>query len=170
MIKKIIRKINGYLFMCRTKSKFRPRILGKVYVENKNVNIGKNNVLYNNVKFWGNGSIILGNNVKIGDNTMIYSSINGGVFIGDNTIIAANSYIIDMDHGIKKDMLISEQEPNVSAVYIGSDCWLGEDVTVIKGARLGDGCIVGAKSLINKQFESYKVIAGIPAKVIKERK
>lgn len=169
MIKRIVRIIKSFNFKRKTANKNTPKILGKIILENKNILIGKNVVIYNNVKFWGNGKIVLGDNVKVGDNVMIYASEGAGVTIGKDTLIAANCYIIDMDHGIKKDTLISEQPSNAQEIIIGEDCWLGEDVTVLKGSVLGNGCIVGAKSLVNKAFDANKIIVGIPARIIKER-
>lgn len=169
MLKKLLKKYREYCFKIKTKNKYFPHLGGNVFLENTNVKIGNNVKIYNDVKFWGNGPIVIGNNVKIGDYTMIYSSINGGVYIGDDTIIAAKAYIIDMDHGVSKNKLISTQEPIVSPVHIGKDCWLGESVTVLKGATIGDGCVVGAKSLVNKDIDNYKIVVGIPAKEIKSR-
>lgn len=169
MIKKLIRKLRGFCFSLMCRQRHIPKILGKIHIENRNIEIGTNVIIYSDVKFWGDGKIIIGNNVKIGDHTMIYASRRGGVCIGDNTIIAANCYIIDMDHGIEKCELIMKQEPSIAPVVIGSDCWLAENVTVLKGTVISDGCVVGAKSLVNRQYEPYSIIVGIPGKAIKKR-
>lgn len=168
--KKLIRSIKGKWFRSITKNQFTPIIKGKLILENKNIIIGKNVTFYNNVKLWGNGEIIIGDNVKIGDNTMIYATKNeGGVTIGSNSIIAANCYIIDMNHGTLKDILIMDQPADVSPVKIGDDCWLAEDVTVLKGTTLEKGCVCGAKALVKGHYPENSIIVGIPGKVIRER-
>lgn len=84
-------------------------------------------------------------------------------------MIAANCYIIDADHGIRKDTLIREQENTVQSIFIGRDCWVAANVTVLKGALILDGAIVGAKSLVKGKIEKNGVAVGIPAKIIKYR-
>lgn len=145
------------------------KVHGKIYMMNKNVIFGDNVILYPNVTFWGNGKIVIGNNVKIGQNTMIYASEKGGVEIGDYTIIAGQNYIIDCNHGIKKECLIQNQDMVVKKICIGSDVWLGCDVSVVPGAIINEGCVIGAKSFVNSEILPYTVAVGNPAKIIKER-
>lgn len=75
-------------------------LVDKVHLINKNVKLGKNVTIYPDVCFFGDGIIEIGDNVEIGNNTVIYSSKDAGIKIGSNTMIAAQSYIIDTDHGI----------------------------------------------------------------------
>lgn len=52
---------------------------------------------------------------------------------------------------------------------VGNDVWLGLDAVVMPGVRLGDGCIVAAKSVVTKSFEPYSIIGGNPARLIRKR-
>lgn len=54
-------------------------------------------------------------------------------------------------------------------VIIGNDCWIGQNVTIKFGCKIGDGAIVAANSLVTKDVPPYAVVGGIPAKVIKYR-
>ena len=120
--------------------------------------------------FFGDGPIVIGNNVDIGNGTIIYSSKNsGGVEIGDNSLIAAQSYIIDMNHGTDKSDLVRNQPNTVAPIKIGNDVWIAANVTVLKGSVIGDGAIIGAKSLVNGKIEPYSICVGIPAQKIKMR-
>ena len=95
---------------------------GKINLINTNINMGKNVRIYPDVTFFGDGIIDIGDNVDIGQGTIIYSSKKGGgVKIGSNTMIAGQCYIIDMDHGIKADELIRNQINTVSPIIIGED-------------------------------------------------
>ena len=94
----------------------------------------------------------------------------GGVKIGDNTLIAAQCYIIDMDHGTAKDKPICEQQNTVDRIEIGNDVWIAANCTILKGSRIGDGAIIGAKSLVKGDVENNSIVAGVPAKIIKYRK
>ena len=64
-------------------------IVGDVTVINKNIKLGHNVTIYPNVMFWGDGEIVIGDNVDIGNGTVIYASKTGGVTIGNNTNISA---------------------------------------------------------------------------------
>lgn len=143
--------------------------LGSVNLINKNIKFGENVVLYPGVSFEGGGLINIGNNVKIGTNTIIYAGNEGGIEIGDDTIIAGNSYIIDSNHGIEKDKKISSQKLSSAKIIIGRDVWIGANVTVIKGGNIGDGAVIGANSLVNRDIDPYSVAVGTPAKIIKNR-
>lgn len=104
--------------------------------------------IYPNVMFFGDGPIEIGNNVAIGNNTIIYSSKDGGAKLGNHVWIGANTYITDTDHGTKDRDLIRNQMNTVAPVSIGNDVWLVTDVTVLKGSAISDGAIIGAKSLL----------------------
>lgn len=106
-----IKKIyNCYRFKFYTKNKNKVICYGNINLINSNIKIGENVVIYPNVSFEGNGLIEIRNNVKIGTNTILYANKDGGgIQIGDNTIIAANNYIIDSNHNMLKDKNIFEQ-------------------------------------------------------------
>lgn len=144
-------------------------LVGPVTVINRNVKLGKNVTIYPGVMFWGDGDIRIGDNVDIGKDTVIYASKTGGVSIGSNTMIAAQCYIIDMDHGIEMKKKICQQSNTVNKVMIGSDCWLGANVTVLKGSYICDGAVVGAKALVKNIIEANSVVVGVPCRKIKMR-
>jgi acetyltransferase-like isoleucine patch superfamily enzyme len=125
--------------------------------------------IYPYVQIFGDGLIEIGDNVSIGTGTIIYASQNGGVKIGSNTSIAAQCYIIDMDHGMDPNMRIRDQKNTVATVEIGEDCWLGANVTVLKGSTIHNGAVVGAKALVNGELPPYSINVGIPARTIKYR-
>ena len=169
MIRKIKILIRMVFFKILNPNKNVPKLLGKVYWDNKNVKIGKNVVLSRNVRFWGDGKIVIGNNVVINDNTTIYASKNAGVFIGNNVAIAADCYIIDMNHGYEYGKSVYECKDSSEEIIISDNVWVGQNVTILKGSHIGRGCVIGAKSLINKKFGDELIIAGNPAKVIKQK-
>lgn len=80
-------------------------IVGDITVINKNIKLGHNVTIYPDVMLFGDGEIVIGDNVDIGNGTIIYSSKDGGVTIGNDTMIAGQCYIIDMDHGIRAESL-----------------------------------------------------------------
>lgn len=119
--------------------------------------------------FFGDGLIEIGNNVDIGSGTLIYASKNGEVKIGDNSVIATQSYIIDMDHGTKTGELICKQPNTVSPVCIGEDVWIAAGCKILKGSQIGNGAIIGAASVVKGKIPENAIAVGIPAKIKKYR-
>lgn len=145
-------------------------IIGKnVICTNRNIVLGKNVILYPGIMFSGDGKIEIGDNVCIGKDTIIYSSKNGGVKIGNNTTIAAQCYIIDMDHGIKAGELIRNQTNTVSPIIIGEDVWIGAGVKILKGSIINNGAIIGAQSVVKGEIHENCIAFGITAKTFKKR-
>ena len=168
VISKILRTYRNYIFYAKTGC--RANLIGNMTLINRNVKCGKNVTIYPDVMFFGDGRIEIGDNVDIGNGTIIYASkCGGGVSIGSNTMIAAQCYIIDTDHGIEKSMLISKQPNTVSPVRIGEDVWIAAGAKVLKGSRLGDGCIVGAQAVVKSQIPPNAIAVGVPARVIRYR-
>ena len=118
----------------------------------------------------GGGPIVIGDNVSIGNGTIIYSSKNGGgVTIGNNTSIAAQCYIIDMDHGTRAGELIREQSDSAAPISIGEDVWIAAGCKILKGTVIRDGAVIGAQSLVKGEIPENAIAVGIPAKVKKYR-
>ena len=146
------------------------KILGKITLINPNVTIGKNVAFYPDVMLFGDGPIIIGDNVDIGNGTIIYAAKDGGgVIIGNNSLIAAQCYIIDMDHGIKSDELIRKQKNTVKPITIGEDVWIASGCKILKGSVIGDGAIVGAGAVVKGELPPNSISVGMPAKTIKYR-
>lgn len=170
LIHKILCKYRKAVFKKRIRCPHKKfALVGKITLINTNIKIGENVIIYPDVMFFGDGPIIIGDNVAIGNGTIIYSSKFAGVFIGSNTMIAAQSYIIDTDYGISKDQLMREQKKTHAPIHIGQDVWIAANVTVLKGSIINDGAVIAAKALVKGEIPQNAIVAGIPAKVIKYR-
>lgn len=55
------------------------------------------------------------------------------------------------------------------SVEIGNDVWIGDDVTILGGIKIGDGAIIATRAVVTRDIEPYAIVAGIPAKVIRMR-
>ncbi len=73
---------------------------------------------------------------------------------------------MDMRRGIK---LFRIRAYDHAPVNLSDDAWLGTHVVVLPGVTIGRGGVVGSKCSSNKNVDAYQVVAGIPAKPIKER-
>ncbi|MDD2837973.1 CatB-related O-acetyltransferase [Sulfuricurvum sp.] len=54
-------------------------------------------------------------------------------------------------------------------IIVGNDVWIGFEATIMPGVKIGDGAIIGAKSVVTKDIEPYTIVGGNPAKVIRKR-
>ena len=116
----------------------------------------------------------IGKNARIGDHVHINAMEN--VTIGDNVLIASKVFISDTSHGsyggavhTPPDTNPSERELACNPVFIGDNVWIGENVVILPGSKVGNGCIIGANSVISgKEYKDNSIIVGAPGKVIKQ--
>ena len=81
-----------------------------------------------------------------------YCSLNAneGITIGDNSIFGENVKIYDHNHRFSdRSKLVKEQGFSNEKVVIGSNCWIGSNVTILKGTQVGNGCVVGAGTVVS---------------------
>lgn len=107
----------------------------------------------------------IGDNCEFGDNTHIVALQK--VIIGSNVLLASKVFISDTNHGKYKGVGQDSPftKPNVrelvySSVHIGNNVWIGENVVVLAGSEIGDGCIIGANSIISDKIPPYSIVVG----------
>lgn len=115
------------------------------------------------------GKINIGTNCGISGST-IYST--SSITIGDYCTIGANCKIIDNDfHPIEWEHRrkgLNKEFTRRKPVNIGDDCFIGVGSVILKGTKIGNNVIVGAGSVVNGIFPDNVVIAGNPARIVKE--
>ena len=89
--------------------------------------------------------------------------------IGDDVYTGPYVYITDQNHSYTDpDLPIGRQWPVNAAVSIGAGSWLGTGVTILPGAAIGRNVVVAAGSVVRGLVPDRCVIAGVPAKVVRE--
>lgn len=107
----------------------------------------------------------------VGFNYGCYVNGFGGLVIGDRTVFGPYTMIHTADHRTDDPgRPIAEQGWVEAPVKIGADCWIGMGVCILPGVHVGDGCVVGAGSVVTKDLEEFGVAVGNPAKVIRSRR
>lgn len=126
--------------------------------------VGKNfNIYYGAII--SNRDVIIGDNVRIGP----YNTIGHCIF-GNDVILAQNVHILSGRHQHATDKLdipINQQNGSLKTVNIGNDVWVGAGSIIMDD--LGSGSIVGAGSVVVKPVQDNVIVAGNPAKTIKQR-
>ena len=115
------------------------------------------------------GPVTLGKNVSINHHVTMDGG-SKGIQIGDNSRIAAHCQLYAFNHGMLADKLVYEQPTQSRGIQIGCDVWLGANVGVVDGIRIGDHAVVGMGSQVTRNIETYKIVAGNPADVIGDRR
>lgn len=128
-----------------------------------------------NMKIRGNFDVGFGSDIRIfdGGELIIGSGYLNGfdqivcaqkIEIGKNVAIARNVVIRDTDaHSI-----LDGKHQKTKPVKIGNHVWIGANATIMKGVEIGDGAIVAAGAIVTKNVPERCLVAGIPAKIIKE--
>jgi len=126
----------------------------------KTLKKGSPTLLQDPFYFTGLDKIEFGENVTIAAFVHIWG--NGGVKIGNNVMIASHTAITSITHNPKSQMFNSENV--MSEVIIGNNVWIGSHTVIFPGVTIGNNCIIGAGSIVNKDIPNNTVYAGIPAK------
>jgi len=135
----------------------------------RNVTIARNSILQCTgvIANMGTG-IRIGNFSAVG--AMSYLSGQGGIEIGNNVIMGPGVKIFSENHNYSKlEIPIRMQGESRIGVKIEDDCWIGADVIILDGVKIGSGSVVAAGSVVTKEIPPFSISAGVPAKVLNNR-
>ncbi len=137
----------------------------------ENIYIGDNVYIghYSILKGYYKNRMIIGKGTWIGQQCFFHSA--GGLSIGDNVGIGPGVKIITSSHKLT-DMNIPVLHAPVEfrKVIIENDCDIGTGAIILPGVTIGRGAVIGAGSVVTKDVKPYKVVAGVPAMILRQRK
>jgi acetyltransferase-like isoleucine patch superfamily enzyme len=149
---------------------------------------GKNVLISRNVNFYNSEKITLGNNVRIDD----FCILSGKITIGSNVHIAAYCQMVgtygitisnfsglsshvtiysasDDYDGVLLTNPMNNPNPPGGPVYLGEYVIIGSHSVILPRITINDGVAVGALSLVNKDIPAWKIVQGIPVRILKDR-
>lgn len=128
------------------------------------IKLGEGTKIVAPIKMGRMAKLTIGKNCWIGSNFMVHG--NGIVKVGDNCDLGPDIAILTGSHEISNQL----RRAGKGITYntdIGDGVWIGGKTTIINGANLEDGVVIGACSLINKDCERDAIYFGHPAKLYK---
>jgi acetyltransferase-like isoleucine patch superfamily enzyme len=139
------------------------------------VSLGAGCVLEPDIYFKYDGIYAPGPSIVVRDRVFIgfgcEFNVRKRVEIGDDCLIASGCKFIDHDHGTaSRDMPMRLQTSGAEAeITLEQDVWLGVNVVVLKGVRIGRGAIVAAGAVVTHSIPGYEIWGGVPARKIGAR-
>lgn len=127
----------------------------------KKMGFGENSSIYDSAIVIGDAKV--GKNVWIGPNTIIDGS--GGLTIGDFCTISSGVHIYTHDN-VKQTLSSGNIPIERQPVSIGNNVYIGPNAIVTKNIAIGDFCVVGAYTLVNKDVPDNSIVMGQPGKVM----
>lgn len=133
---------------------------------------GKGSILYDPKSISYMKKIYLRDNSCIQEGATIIINPNGadGIFVmGENSVSAANLVVVTGNHNRKLGTLFRDTGHSVdkdAGVIVEEDVWIGANVILCSGARIGRGANIGAGSVVRSIIPPYSIVIGNPAKVV----
>lgn len=109
-----------------------------------------------------------GKNTTFGKNVFVNSGCHfqdqGGIEIGDDTLIGHNVVLATINHDLKPR---NKRKNNYAPIKIGKYVWIGSNSTILQGVTIGDWAVVAAGAVVTKDVPPMSIVGGVPAKVIR---
>ena len=111
------------------------------------------------------GDVIIGDHTRIG----LHNTIIGPVTIGSHVNLAQGITVTALNHNFEDaEKRIDEQGVSTTPVVIDDDVWIGANAVILPGVHIGNHCVVAAGAIVTKDVPPHSLVAGVPAKVIKQ--
>ena len=110
-----------------------------------------------------------GKNIRIGRSVFINACCcfqdQGGISIGDGTLIGHRVVIATINHGLRPEV---RMDHHIAPVRVGRNVWIGSGSILLPGVTIGDGATVAAGAVVTKDVPEGAVVGGVPAKILRQ--
>ena len=111
------------------------------------------------------GDVVIGDHTRIG----LHNTIIGPVEIGNHVNLAQGITVTALNHNFSDtSKRIDEQGVSTNPVTIEDDVWVGANAVILPGVTIGEHCVIAAGAVVTKDVPPHSLVAGVPAKVIKQ--
>jgi len=156
---------DGKLFLVHLVSLHVPiYTIRKMVFEMAGVKIGKGSVVHMGAKFFQPAGVRIGEDTMVGDRAFLDG--RAPLVIGDHVDIASEVMIYNSEHDLNDPEFGAVDE----GVEIGDYVFIGPRAIILPGVKIGEGAVVGAGAVVTKDVGEFKIVGGVPARVIGERK
>lgn len=138
----------------------------------RNIDLGSGSYFGLNFKLYASqfSMIRIGFNASFNANVMINARGKGKIFIGNNVLIGPNVVLRSSNHAFESlETPVIDQGMKDGQIIIGDDVWIGSNAVILPNCKIGKGAIVAAGAVVTRNVDSYTVVGGVPAKLIKKR-
>lgn len=163
-------------FLYSLKRLIRKIFFGKVFLSKHSVTV---NCTFSEYVHAAAGSYLISSSIgrytSIGRNTsVIHAAIGNFCSISWNVTIGATAHPMDRltTHAfpyVKSFDLSHEENKITTKTTVGHDVWIGTNVVILPGVRIGNGAVIGAGAVVTSDVPDYAVCAGVPAKILRYR-
>ena len=124
------------------------------------------------VTVFGNFTVVNPKNVRIGSNCAINHDVfllgRTGISIGDGVVLSARCMLLDAGLDTRTSGSRKDFEHVAAPITIGNGVWIGAGAIILPGVTIGEHSVVGAGSVVRKDVPERAIVAGNPAKVIRQ--
>jgi len=137
--------------------------------ERRKMKVGINSSVSSSSRFFYGENIFIGSRTNINRQCMLWAGKNAKITIGDDCLTGPRVTIIVSQYDVKGRDSVRSYPQKEEDIVIGDDVWMGANCIILSGVHIGNGAIIAAGAVVVKDVEPYSVVAGVPAKKIKER-
>ena len=116
--------------------------------------------------------VYLTGDVELGDSSTLnpFAVVRGRVRIGDGVRIGAHASLLGFNHSMEPDEPVYRQPVTSKGITVGDDVWIGSNAILVDGVTVGAHSVIGAGAVITKDVPEWSVMAGNPARRIRDRR
>lgn len=132
------------------------------------VKIGKGSTIHTGATFYYPPNVKIGNDTIVGERAVLDGRAK--LTIGDHVDIASEVMIYNSQHDLSEEDFADPDKVVLEDVTIGDYVFIGPRAIILPGVTIGKGAVVGAGAVVTKNVEEFKIVGGVPAREIGERK
>lgn len=116
------------------------------------------------------GEIEIGENFSCNVNCHINASVGGKIKIGNGVLIGPNTMLRTANHKFdESNDEIQNQGHTYDDIIIEDNVWIGANCVILNGVRIGKAAVIAAGAVVNKDVQSFTLVGGVPAKLLKRK-